>query len=118
MKRGQRTCGLPGSSSDFCPGSIKITVKVLDTGIDGSHVDAVLPAVATADMTGITGGTSTYALYGGTNLQGDLYDYIQKSETKNYYSVDTNGTVKGWWGTPGVVGENGIGNEIGENPAP
>ncbi len=37
--------------------------------------------------------------------------YINKAATQFWYSVETDGTVQGWWATPGLL-------EIGVDPAP
>ncbi len=81
---------------------LALTAMMADQGV--TTVTAILPANATNDMTAFP--DATYALFGTGSG-----NYIQKDTTNYYFSVATDGTVRGWWDTPGTL-------EIGVVPAP
>ena len=66
-------------------------------------ITAVLAAGATNDMTGFP---AEGALFGAAGSR-----YVNKATTEYWFSCDTDGTVMGWWETPGV-------NEIGVDSPP
>ena len=63
-----------------------------------TSITAVGAALATNNMTGFP---AEGALFGAVGSR-----YVNKATTQFWYSCDTDGTVQGWWETPGV-------NEIG-----
>ena len=58
-------------------------------------ITAVLAASATNDMTGFP---VEGVLFGAAGSR-----YVNKALTEYWYSCDTDGTVQGWWATPGLL---------------
>ncbi len=75
---------------------LAMTAMMADTS--SSNVTAIAEGAATSNMAAFpgAGGTSKY-------LYGTGYNYVQKTTTAHYYSVATDGTVRGWWNTPGTL---------------
>ena len=80
---------------------LAMTAMMADKRI--TSVTAVLPASASGNMTSFPDATN--------QLFGGAANYVQKGTTANFYSVATDGTVRGWWTSAGV-------SEIGVVNAP
>ena len=78
--------------------NVQTAVMAMMADKEITTITAVTAALATNVMTGFP---AEGALFGGAGSR-----YINKAATEYWYSCDTDGTVRGWWETPGV-------NEIG-----
>ena len=86
-----------------------VMAMMADNGL--TAVELVAPASATQDMTvfpedGLGLPPVIPPLYGVAGAR-----YINKPSSEQWYSCDTDGTVRGWWDSPGTL-------EIGVDPAP
>ena len=72
---------------------LAVTAMMVDQNV--TTLTAILPAAAMNTMAVFP--DAAHKLYGGT------YNYVQKTTTARYYSVGTDGTVRGWWDTPGTL---------------
>lgn len=62
-------------------------------------ITAVAAASATNDMTGFPNTVAPEVpLFGAAGAR-----YVNKKTTEYWYSCDTDGTVQGWWATPGLL---------------
>ncbi|MDO8490885.1 MAG: prepilin-type N-terminal cleavage/methylation domain-containing protein [Dehalococcoidia bacterium] len=84
--------------------NVQLALTAMMADQDQSTVTAIAPALATNGMAAFP--DATYALYGTA-----AGNYIQKATTNYYFSVAVDGTVRGWWDTPGTL-------EIGVVDAP
>ena len=78
--------------------NVQTAMMALMADTDTTTITAVAALAATQDMTAYP---AEGPLFGGVGSR-----YINKASTEFWYSCDTDGTVQGWWETPGV-------NEIG-----
>ena len=78
--------------------NVQTAMMALMADTDITSVTAIAAANATQDMTAYP---AEGPLFGAAGSR-----YINKVSSQFWYSVDTDGTVMGWWETPGV-------NEIG-----
>ena len=97
MGKGKAEAGL----SELHNVQTAMMAMMADTEI--TTITAVLPLNATQTMTGFP---AEGALFGAVGSR-----YINKATTEFWYSCETDGTVQGWWETPGV-------NEIGVDDPP
>ncbi len=78
--------------------NVQTAMMALMADTDTTTITAIAAIAATADMTAYP---AEGPLFGAVGSR-----YINKASTEFWYSCDTDGTVQGWWETPGV-------NEIG-----
>ena len=87
----------------------------VQTAVTGMMADND-PPLSSVNVTASTAPTQTMSAFPvGEPLYGGATNYIQKSTTEYWYSVDADGTVHGWWVTGGSSVAN---NVIGNDPAP
>jgi len=98
MEKGKKEAGL----TELHNVQTAVMAMMADQGITAITAP-VLAANATNNMAAFPDTTlgSTEVLFGAAGSR-----YINKATTQYWYSCDTDGTVQGWWETPGV-------NEIG-----
>jgi type IV pilus assembly protein PilA len=75
--------------------NVQLAVSAMMADKVTGNVTAILPANATNNMAAFPDAPN--ALYGAG------YNYIQKPTSAYYYSVAGDGTVRGWWNTPGTL---------------